>query len=95
LHYATEIVAAVAASADLVVPGEARLAVRLGGRRIPRPRQEFLSADDGWAVLRRYAGKHPRAARYLAKTLGMPIDAALAGRVDPVVTLPAVRFTPR
>jgi hypothetical protein len=32
--------------------------------------------------------------RGLAKLLGVPIDAALHGRVDPAVSLPAVRFTP-
>jgi hypothetical protein len=70
------------------------LEFRLGRRRIVAPRQEFLTADEGLAVLRRYAGRHPRTARYLAKTLGVPIDAALHGTVDPAVTLPAVRFTP-
>jgi deazaflavin-dependent oxidoreductase (nitroreductase family) len=70
------------------------LELRLGRRRIVAPHQEFLTADEGLAVLRRYARRHPRAARYLAKTLGVPIDAALHGTVDPAVTLPAVRFTP-
>jgi deazaflavin-dependent oxidoreductase (nitroreductase family) len=70
------------------------LEIRLGRERIPAPRQEFLSVDEGWALLRRYAVKHPRTARSLAKMLGVPIDAALHGRVDPSVSLPAVRFTP-
>lgn len=68
--------------------------IQVGARRLPVTAQP-LDADAGGAFMARYAPRHPRAAKQLARFMGFRVDGTVDDYRAVGRELPFVRLTPR
>ncbi|WP_216215601.1 nitroreductase family deazaflavin-dependent oxidoreductase [Amycolatopsis aidingensis] len=68
--------------------------IHIGRRSIPVTAEQ-LSAEDGAALMARYAGRHPRAARKLASLMGFMVDGGAEDYRAVGREIPFLRFVPR
>lgn len=66
------------------------------GRRVFRASATVLSADEGGALMERYAPRHPKAARQLCRLMGFEVDGSAqdyreVGRALPFVAFDEIR----
>lgn len=70
-----------------------RVTLQTGGRRL-RATAYPVDADEGAAIMARYAARHPRAARGLCKIMGFAVDGSAEDFRAVGVHIPFVRFVP-